>query len=73
MIKQLQATVKEFNKEYNIISFTQYVLKEFYLQKRGYGNLYYIVGVLEQDFELSRDYILQTIEIAENENFWGEN
>lgn len=74
MKKEIKATCTEFNKEYNIISIKkpQNEYKEFYLEKNGYGDLFYIVGVKEQDFELSRNYILQSIAIAESENFWVE-
>lgn len=63
-------TIKH-NTKYNLIRLERNGLFEFYIEKIGYGHLFYVCGV-ERNIILSRDYVTQHIEFAEEENFWKE-
>lgn len=69
-MKNIKAKIQNFNNDYNIIKLYKGDIIEFYLEKIGYANLHYIVGVYE-DMELTKDYIYQSIGIAELNNFWS--
>lgn len=59
-----------FNSKYNIIKIHSDIV-EFYIEKIGYGNLWHICGV-EYDLELPDIMILDSINLAEYNKFWGE-
>lgn len=69
-MKNIKAKIQNFNNDYNIIKLYKGDIIEFYLEKIGYANLHYICGVYE-DMELTKDYIYQSIGIAELGNFWS--
>lgn len=69
---KLKITIKQFNEHYNIIKIYKNDMIDFYLEKNGYGDLYFIVGT-EKDIELTNNYIYIAIGRAEQENFWGED
>lgn len=62
--------ITKFNNEYNIIKIYRGNLKEFYLEKKLYGNLFYICGVYD-DINLPDEYIEEIVNFAENKNFWS--
>ena len=69
---EIKTEIINYNKQYNIIKIYKSETIEFYLEKNGYSNLYYIVGVYE-DTNLTKNYICKAIEIAELSKFWGED
>lgn len=62
----------KFNKDYNIIIIKDDGIFDYYLQKNGYGNLFYMFGLTEKvhPSTLHESY-LEHIEIAEDDEFWG--
>ena len=71
MEKTLKTTLTKFNEDYNIIKIYTKETIDFYIQKKDYGDLYYICGVYE-DIDLQRDYVYRAIGIAEIEHFWDK-
>ena len=69
---KLKTTIKKFNEHYNIVKIYKNDMIDFYLEKIGYGDLYFIVGT-ENDIELTNNYIYISIGIAEQNKFWGED
>lgn len=69
-MKKLKTDIIKFNEDYSIIKIYTKDTIDFYLQKSNYGHLYFICGVYE-DIELIRDYVYQSIGIAELSDFWG--
>lgn len=67
----MKTEILKFNEQYNIIKICKTNIVEFYLEKIGYGDLRYIVGV-EYDIELFDEMVLKCIELAEYDKFWGE-
>ena len=60
----------KFNKNYNIIKIYRHKIIEYFLERVDYANLFYIIGSYE-DIELTKNYILKSIQIAEELNFWN--
>ena len=68
---EIQKTLKIDSDTYNVIRIEQGGTFDYYLQKVGYGDLMHIVGTFEP-CELTTDYIVQSIAISININFWGD-
>lgn len=62
-----------FNEDYNIIIIKDNGFFEYYLQKKGYGDLRFMFGIKEKTapINFNFDYLYQFIETAEKDNFWG--
>lgn len=68
---EIVKTLKIENDTYNVICIEQGGEFDYYLQKVGYGDLMYIVGTLEP-CELTTDYIIKSIAIAIDIDFWRD-
>lgn len=62
----------ELKNTYNVIAITQDGTTNFYVQKQGYADLYFIMGIANMipKSGIFNEAILDTILRAENENFW---
>lgn len=69
--RELKTKIKKFNEHFNIIKIYKDDMVDFYLEKIGYGDLYFIVGT-QNDIELTNHYIYMAIGRAEQNEFWGE-
>lgn len=69
--RELKTKIKKFNEHFNIIKIYKDDMIDFYLEKIGYGDLYFIVGT-QNDTELTNHYIYMAIGRAEQNEFWGE-
>ncbi len=70
--ENLSTTLTEINSKYNLIKIKREDLVEYYVEKRGYANLFFICGIYYGG-DVEKDYILEHIEFAEKEKFWGED
>ena len=61
----------KFNEKYNIIQLKRKNIYEWYIEKIGYGSLFYMIGC-ENNVKPKNNYIADMIKIAENNKFWGE-
>lgn len=62
--------VKQINENYTLITIERQEATEYYIEKNGYGHLFYVCGT-EKTIELEQDYINSYIQLAEMMNFWG--
>ena len=68
----MKYTCKRHNNKYNIITLERVKAYEYYLEKKGYGNLFFMFGISSEMLMLDSEYINKYIEIAEKQNFWGD-
>lgn len=70
-MEQINATIINFNKNYNIIKlYRGGGIIEYYLEKIDFGGLYFIVGTT-YEIALTYDYVIEAIKIAEDGKFWN--
>lgn len=68
-----ETIIENFNQDYNIVKIYKKDFIDFYIEKKGYGNLYFIFGIeLKEYFNPKRSQIYIHIGMAEQEKFWGE-
>ena len=70
--ENLSTTLTEINSKYNLIKIKREDLVEYYVEKKGYTHLFFICGIYYGG-DIEKDYILEHIEFAEKEKFWGED
>ena len=63
--------IKQINDLYNLIIIERKNIFEYFLEKENYGNLFYMFGLTEK-LDLQTELIMEYIEIAEEQKFWGE-
>ena len=68
---EIKAKLIKFDEEYNIIMIYKNETYEYYLEKIGYGNLF-LIFCTKEDIVLNNGYVYEYIEMANNENFWGD-
>lgn len=69
---EFKTIIKKFNEHYNIVKIYRKNIIDFYLEKIGYGHLFYIVGT-QNDIELTNNYIYICIGNVERSGFWGSD
>lgn len=62
---------KQFFQKYSIIELKRYVLYEYYLSKKGYGDLMYLYSTKEECVP-TQDTVLQYIQMANDRKFWND-
>ena len=62
-----------YSKDYNIITIERPNVIEFYLEKKGFGNLFFMAGRGKSSNSMGciNNFIDECIELAENQKFWG--
>lgn len=60
---------KQFFLKYSVIELKRNVLYEYYLSKKGYGDLMYLYRTKEECFP-TQDTVLQYIQTANKTKFW---
>ena len=63
-----------YSNGYNIITLEREKTIEFYLEKIGFGNLFFVAGrdKSSKSFGCINNLVSEAIEAAEQQNFWGE-
>lgn len=67
-----KTTVRKIDNSYTLITIVRPNIVEYYLEKLGYGHLFYVVGT-QNEIRLADEYIQHCINIAEETKFWGED
>ena len=64
-----------YTKDYNIITLDRLNITEFYLEKRGFGNLFFMAGLARpsDDGDLPAEFVDKCIETAEKSGFWEDS
>ena len=62
---------KQFFQKYSIIELKRCVLYEYYLSKKGYGDLMHLYSTKEEFFP-TQEIALQYIQIANDRKFWND-
>lgn len=65
-------TITELQDGYNSIKIERKDFVEYFIEKVGYANLYYICGTAKEH-DVDNNYLKSFIDVAEEINFWGEN
>lgn len=71
--RECKTIIENFNQDYNIVKIYRKDFIDFYIEKKGYGNLYFMFGIeLNGNFKPTKSQIYIQIGMAEQEQFWGE-
>lgn len=65
----MKVEIIKYNRNYNVIIIYKNNLLEYYLEKKGYGDLFYMFGAYD-NFEIIPEIVEDHILVAKKRNFW---